>query len=58
MDFSRYPFDNDYREHFYVTEMNNVEIDLENFIGRFEDIHQQLKQLTDFLFYQELNQEW
>jgi hypothetical protein len=58
MDFSRYPFDNDYREYFYVTEMNNVEIDLENFIVRFEEIHQQLEQLTDFLFYQELNQQW
>lgn len=58
MDFSRYPFDNAYQEYFYVTDLNNVEIDLENFIVRFGDIHQQLEQLTDFLFYQELNQEW
>lgn len=58
MDFSRYPFDNDYNEHFYVTEMGNVEIDLENFILRFEDIHHNLEQLTDFLYHQELNEDW
>jgi hypothetical protein len=58
MDFSRYPFDNSYQEHFYVAEMSNVEIDLENFAARFEAIHKDLEQLTDFLFYQELQQDW
>ena len=58
MDFSRYPIDNSYQEYFYVTEMGNVEIDLENFVERFEDIHKQLGLLTDFLFHQELHQDW
>lgn len=58
MDFSRYPIDNSYQEYFYVTEMGNVEIDLENFVVRFEDMHKQLELLTDFLFHQELNQYW
>lgn len=58
MDFSRYPFDNSYQDHFYITEMGNVEIDLENFASRFVDIHRHLEQMTDFLFHQELNGDW
>ena len=58
MDFSRYPFDTKYEVHFYVSELANVEIDLENFITRFGEILDNLKRLTDFIFHQELNQEW
>lgn len=36
MDFSRYPFSNKYDNHFYVNAIGNVEIDLENFVSRFE----------------------
>jgi hypothetical protein len=58
MDFSRYPFDTKYESHFYVSELVNVEIDLENFITRFGEILYNLETLTDFIFHQELNQEW
>jgi len=57
MDFSRYPFDNKYENHFYVDQIGNVEIDLENFAERFTYIHQSLEKLTDFLYHIELNQE-
>jgi len=58
MDFSRYPFTNDYQNHFYVGRLGNVEIDLENFISRFEIIKENLENISDFLYWQELNQEW
>jgi hypothetical protein len=58
MDFSRYTIDNKYESHFYVDEIGNVEIDLENFIARFELIKESLENLTSFLYHQELNHEW
>ncbi|TKC04238.1 hypothetical protein [Pedobacter frigoris] len=57
MDFSRYPFDNKYENHFYVDQIGNVEIDLENFEERFSAIHQSLEQLSDFLYHIELNRD-
>ncbi|SDT66061.1 hypothetical protein SAMN05216490_4675 [Mucilaginibacter mallensis] len=57
MDFSRYPFNNKYEQHFYVDMIGNVEIDLENFISRFEIIKDRLDIISDFLFDQELNQD-
>ncbi|MBK0382875.1 hypothetical protein I5M32_07870 [Pedobacter sp. SD-b] len=57
MDFSRYPFDNKYENHFYVDQIGNVEIDLENFVERFTEIHESLEDLTDFLYYIELNRD-
>jgi hypothetical protein len=57
MDFSRYPFDNKYENHFYVDQIGNVEIDLENFVERFTAIHKSLKKLSDFLYHIELNQD-
>jgi hypothetical protein len=51
MDFSRYTFSNNYENHFYVDTIGNVEIDLENFVSRFETIHKNLELLTDFLYY-------
>jgi hypothetical protein len=54
MDFSRYPFNNKYENHFYVDIVGNVEVDLENFVTRFESIKQTLENLADFLIYQEL----
>lgn len=56
MDFSRYPFDNKYENHFYVDQICNVEIDLENFVERFTAIHQSLEKLSDFFYHIELNQ--
>lgn len=58
MDFSRYPISNDYDNHFYVDVIGNVEIDLENFVSRFEIIKEKLETMTDFLYYQELNHDW
>ena len=55
MDFSRYPFDKKYKGHFYVDMVGNVEIDLENFIIRFENIRKSLDDISDFLYYIEIN---
>lgn len=55
MDFSRYPFDKKYESHFYVEMIGNVEIDLENFVLRFESIRQSLENISDYLYYHELN---
>ncbi|HET6245386.1 MAG: hypothetical protein H0V01_13895 [Bacteroidetes bacterium] len=57
MDFSRYPFSNKYENHFYVDEIGNVEIDLENFILRFNIIREKLEYITEHFYYDELNQE-
>lgn len=58
MDFSRYPLSNNYSEHFYVRTYGNIEIDLENLISRLTDIKTSLETFTDYLYYQELNQDW
>lgn len=58
MDFSRYPFDEKYSNHFYVDEIGNIEVDLENFVLRFEKILETLDERVSYFFYQELNQEW
>lgn len=50
MDFSRYPFSNKYENHFYVDAIGTVEIDLENFISRFEEIHRVLDEVIDWLY--------
>ncbi|MCK6640974.1 MAG: hypothetical protein L6Q81_12905 [Bacteroidia bacterium] len=58
MDFSRYPFDKKYDKHFYVDELNNVEIDLVNFLSQLETIHRILDERASYFFHQELNQDW
>jgi hypothetical protein len=58
MDFSRYPLDEKYSNHFYVDEIGNIEVDLENFVLRFEKILKTLDEIVSYFFYQELNQEW
>jgi hypothetical protein len=58
MDFSRYSLDNNYDDHFYVTDFGTVEIDLENLVERFQKIKDSLEQLTDFLYHNELRQNW
>ncbi|ETZ19137.1 hypothetical protein [Pedobacter sp. V48] len=57
MDFSRYPLDQKYESHFYVDQIGNVEIDLENFVVRFSETYESLKSLTDFLYHIELRQD-
>jgi len=58
MDFSRYPLNQKYDPHFYVVQAGNVTVDLENFVSRFREIHGKLKVMSEFLFHQELNQDW
>ncbi|MCB9301807.1 MAG: hypothetical protein H6566_14265 [Lewinellaceae bacterium] len=58
MDFSRYPITKKYENHFYVDSLNNVEIDLENFAERFEQIKEALDERASYFFYQELKGEW
>lgn len=58
MDFSRYPFSTKQEAHFYVTRVGNVEVDLVNFVTRFEDIKLQLENVSDFLYHCELNRDW
>lgn len=53
MDFSRYPFNKSYTDHFYITR-ENVEVDLENFILRFKLIHEKLEEVATFLYDHEL----
>jgi hypothetical protein len=50
MDFSRYPISKDYENHFYVDTMENVEVDLENFIRRFEVINDKLRSFADHFY--------
>lgn len=54
MDFSRYPLNSKYESHFYVQAVGNVEIDLENFVVRFEEIHLALDNMSNFIYDQEL----
>ncbi len=57
MDFSRYPFDKKFTNHFYVDEVGNVEVDLENFVLRFEKILETLDDRLSYFFHHELNKE-
>jgi hypothetical protein len=58
MDFSRYPFNKKYENHFYADRVGNVEVDLENFVNRFEDIRTTLDSITSFYYYQRLSQQF
>ena len=58
MDFSRYPITNKYENHFYVDCLDKLEIDLENFVHKFEKIKEALDERASFFFYQELKGEW
>lgn len=51
MDFSRYPFDKTYESHFYIDTFDNVVVDLENFIERFKEIRQNLRQIAMHYLY-------
>lgn len=57
MDFSRYPFDAKYRDHFYVKEFMNTEVDLENFLHRFQTIHEKIKDFAEHLYWREYLQD-
>ena len=56
MDFSRYPFNNKYEDHFYVESLHS-EVDLPNFVKRFKKIAKNLDMYADYLFYVHLQGE-
>lgn len=58
MDFSRYPITNKYENHFYVDSLENVKIDMENFVERFQNIKEELDERASYFFYQELKGDW
>ena len=58
MDFSRYPITGKYENHFYIDRLDNIEIDLENFVKRFESIKEALDERTSYFFYQEIKEDW
>jgi hypothetical protein len=51
MDFSRYPFVKGYINHFYIEEFDNVVVDLESFITRFEEIGRNLDSIAKHYLY-------
>ncbi|MGH4121718.1 MAG: hypothetical protein ACREV6_02075 [Clostridium sp.] len=51
MDFSRYPFSQKYINHFYIDELDNVVIDLENFLERFKEISDTLNMIANHYLY-------
>ena len=51
MDFSRYPFDMQHVSHFYIDTFDNVVVDIENFVERFKEIVQSLRQIASHYFY-------
>lgn len=54
MDFSRYTFTKNRENHFYVDGFKNVEIDLENFLDRFNEIWRKLEEISDYYFYNKI----
>lgn len=58
MDFSRYPINKDYESHFYVDMRDNVVVDLENFVERFQKIKDGLEAAASYLFHIELRHEY
>ncbi|URZ05928.1 hypothetical protein [Clostridium felsineum] len=51
MDFSRYPFNTEYINHFYIDKLDNVVIDLENFLLRFKEIGKNLNTIAEHYLY-------
>ena len=58
MDFARYPITDKYENHFYIDQLDNVEIDLENLKEQLIQIKDALDERASYFFYQELNGEW
>lgn len=50
IDFSRYPLNNRREAHFYINEIDNVVIDLENFLMLMEDIYKCLDRLAGYYY--------
>lgn len=57
MDFTRYPITDKYENHFYIDQLDNSEIDLENLKDQLIQIKNVLDERALYFFYQELNGE-
>lgn len=57
MDFSRYPFNQKYVNHFYIDKIDNVVIDVENLIERFEGIGNSLHRIAIHYLYDHIEKE-
>ena len=57
MDFSTYPFEQKYMPHFYITEFENVVVDLENFVQRFKEIGENLRLISTYYLFDILEAE-
>ncbi|MCH4888946.1 hypothetical protein EZV73_15235 [Acidaminobacter sp. JC074] len=51
MDFSRYPFNRSFENHFYADDYMNKVVDLENFLIRFKEIGENLDSITSHYLY-------
>jgi hypothetical protein len=58
MDFARYPITDKYENHFYIDQLDNIEIDLENLKEVLTEMKNALDERASYFFYQELNGEW
>jgi hypothetical protein len=58
MDFTRYPITKKGDNHFYIEEVDNIEIDLENLSTRLTNIKENLDERVSFFYYQELKGDW
>ncbi|MCM1084304.1 MAG: hypothetical protein NC393_03625 [Clostridium sp.] len=57
MDFSRYPINEKYMPHFYINEFDNVVVDLENFVVRFNEINEELWLISTYYLFDVLEAE-
>lgn len=57
MDFSRYPFSQQYVNHFYIDDFDNVVVDLDNFNMRFREIHENLRLIAEHYLFDYLEAE-
>lgn len=55
MDFSRYPFNRSFENHFYTVDYINKVVDLENFEIRFKEIGENLNSITSCYLYDYIN---
>lgn len=51
LDFSRYPFDKSYQNHFYVLRRGTVEIDLDNLLERLSTIQAKLDEFYTYVYF-------
>lgn len=52
LDFSRYPFDKNYQNHFYVNSTPAIEIDLDNLLKRLKIISSKLDEFYTYVYYE------